>query len=313
MFVADRSSLQSNGPGLLRTNGSSAGTLALLPPTQTTQGADPIRDLVRVGGLVAFQLRGFFEGLEPWGTDGSPGGTFALGDVKPGPLSSDAGRTAGFAGQLWFGAQRDDIGRELFRASGPPDSAQLFLDLAPLPVSRSSTPRDFQAADGRVYFHGRQGQHPVREHRRPRRHDRNRAARSLAVRALQRPRLGQIVEIQIDDAPPLSTTKLYVAAQPNLVPLGTCALYLTQPLILADLLVDGSGSLPLPFALTSNPIRLRALALPAERDADARRRLRWDRRSHQRCRAGLRTLMRRRATPPEPSGGVALPGPELSR
>lgn len=81
-------------------------------------------------------------GVEPWVTDGTAAGTFALGDLVPGPIGSGPPFSSPFnqfvpvalgevPSGLLFAAGSASQGRELWLTDGTPSGTQLIADLAP--------------------------------------------------------------------------------------------------------------------------------------------------------------------------------------
>lgn len=103
--------------------------------------------------LVFFGAFDPINGVEPWRSDGTTAGTFALGNVNPtldsypfsfvGPLRSGGGSV------VLFGAVGAE-GSELWRTSGGRGDAQLVLDIMPGPAS--SSPRYLTLFRGLVYM-----------------------------------------------------------------------------------------------------------------------------------------------------------------
>ncbi len=93
------------------------------------------------GDMVIFIGSDDAGGAEPWVSDGTPEGTFAL-EISPGPASSMAnplvpGGTAAFAvdgGVAYFVADDGINGREIWRTDGMPEGTSLVADLVPGPT-----------------------------------------------------------------------------------------------------------------------------------------------------------------------------------
>ncbi len=76
------------------------------------EGSDP-RDLVYVGGGVVFRACDQ-DGCEVWVSDGSEAGTLALGEIEPGAFSSNPEGFTRQGAQLFFAAESEATGRELW-------------------------------------------------------------------------------------------------------------------------------------------------------------------------------------------------------
>ena len=78
-------------------------------------------------------------GQEPWVTDGTPGGTFRLADINPGPASSNDdtdGDNAGFVqlgNLMYFSADDGTTGRELWVTDGTPGGTHMVTEVVPGP------------------------------------------------------------------------------------------------------------------------------------------------------------------------------------
>lgn len=133
---------------LLKSDGTTAGTglvknFASLGPTFPTE-------LSRFGSRILFSAELASYGAEPWVSDGTPAGTFALGDLSPG---SDSSKPAGFTrvGELAvFAAEDPLLGRELYVTDGTWWGTKLLYDF--MPGKASGKPSDFTYWQGYVYF-----------------------------------------------------------------------------------------------------------------------------------------------------------------
>lgn len=104
-------------------------------------------------GRVAFSATdGGATGQEPWITDGTPAGTFPLGDLKPGPLAGGGnGFTPLSGGRFVFSADDGVTGSELWVSDGTAAGTRLVADLNP--GASGSFPDQFTSlADGRAAF-----------------------------------------------------------------------------------------------------------------------------------------------------------------
>src|SRR5687767_9958012 len=104
------------------------------------------------GLAAAFQGGAFFvvddgvHGAEPWITDGTPGGTFLLRDVRPGPAGSNVRAATPAGDRLYFTADDGLTGQELWRTDGTPEGTVLVADIHP--GAESSAPLALAAAGG---------------------------------------------------------------------------------------------------------------------------------------------------------------------
>ncbi len=141
------------GVELYTSNGTVAGTQLVLDINPT--GSSRPADFSAVGqGRAAFTAdAGGGLGREPWITDGTPGGTRALGDLAAGAAASGAfGFTAlGNTGRFVFAANDGVNGSELWVSDGSAAGTMLLADIRP--GAAASAPASFTAmADGRVVF-----------------------------------------------------------------------------------------------------------------------------------------------------------------
>ncbi len=91
-------------------------------------------------------------GLEPHITNGTPGGTVALGDLNPGPIGSNPRWFVPFNGRVFFVAT-DANGTELWSTDGTAAGTQRYADINPGPSS--SDPEVLTVSDGRLWFTAR--------------------------------------------------------------------------------------------------------------------------------------------------------------
>jgi len=80
------------------------------------------------GGLLYFDASDGVHGFEPWRSDGTAAGTYALADVHPAGSSSPHGWTP-LGAQMVFVAFDPTIGEELWRSDGTPAGTSLLVDL----------------------------------------------------------------------------------------------------------------------------------------------------------------------------------------
>ncbi len=123
-----------HGQELWRSDGTGGGTAMVRDINPTTEsgiafGSAP-RELVDVNGRLFFTADDGASGRELWTSDGSPGGTVRVADVRPGPTSSDPFSLTACGRLLYWTANDGTTGREIWRI--PPES------LATLPVAQAA-------------------------------------------------------------------------------------------------------------------------------------------------------------------------------
>jgi ELWxxDGT repeat protein len=135
---------------LWRTDGGAAGPQALhdfLPAGLAT--AEP-GGLTPFAGGVAFLGDDGLLGVEPWSSDGTPGGTRPILDVNPGPEGSSPSGLVAADGRLFFAADDGVHGSELWQSDGTAAGTRMVQDINPGPASAS--PSGMTAAGGLLYF-----------------------------------------------------------------------------------------------------------------------------------------------------------------
>ena len=120
-------------------------------------------DIAAIGTTVFFAGRSDAEGVEPWTSDGTPGGTAVLRDLWPGASVrglEEAGsshprafRAAG--GLVYFTADDGETGREVWRTDGTAAGTFLLKDIAPGPDSSAEIDPLFTQVGGTVLFFAR--------------------------------------------------------------------------------------------------------------------------------------------------------------
>ena len=89
--------------------------------TELTTAVDP-KEITELGDLAVFRGDGGPDGGEPWISDGTPGGTEQLKDVRPGATGSSPSSFTNVGGTLLFSADDGSTGRELWQTTGTPGS-----------------------------------------------------------------------------------------------------------------------------------------------------------------------------------------------
>lgn len=93
-----------------------------------------ITGITSAGPVAYFTARDADSGWEPWRTDGTVQGTYRLADIEPG---SDYSLSSSFAcpfygsGEIFFLADREDTGRELWYSDGTTEGTRLVVDANP--------------------------------------------------------------------------------------------------------------------------------------------------------------------------------------
>ncbi|MBL8951329.1 MAG: HYR domain-containing protein [Myxococcaceae bacterium] len=138
-----------------------------LDPRTAPRGSHPHAFGV-AGGWLFFLASDPVHGDELWVTDGTPAGTRLLADLRPGPASAfDYGFSPLFAsagGNVYFAAQRDELGLELWVVDSTALSVRLVRDLNPGPADGVAPGSDqldaperfgpFAPLGGRLVFSG---------------------------------------------------------------------------------------------------------------------------------------------------------------
>lgn len=141
------------GATLWRTDGTTAGTVAVAPSAGVTVGSQ----LLTMGSAVFFAGNDGVNGWELWRSDGTDSGTTMVRDLNPSGGSLDAAPlyralfTDG--GTLFFSADDGSMGVELWRSDGSADGTMVVGDI--VPGSNGSRPQRFAVFGGVLYFGAR--------------------------------------------------------------------------------------------------------------------------------------------------------------
>lgn len=149
---------------LWRSDGTAEGTEELA----TLEFGSRVTNLTNVDGTLFFLNTNeeYFAQTAIWKSDGTAAGTV---QVKPYYYPSgfyDSGPPDdffAFGGALYFSAEDETHGRELWRSDGTPEGTAMVKDInadyGSYPWLKSSSPRDFIAAGGALYFTANDGAH----------------------------------------------------------------------------------------------------------------------------------------------------------
>jgi ELWxxDGT repeat protein len=122
----------------------------------TNAGGNPwsgIDEFAVLGNRAVFAANSQF-GYEPWGTDGTPAGTFMLADLMPAGSSNPLDLRV-LGGFVVFTADVPGYGRELWRTDGTSAGTMLLKDTRPGAVA--GNPRYFAELGGYLYFAANDG------------------------------------------------------------------------------------------------------------------------------------------------------------
>jgi ELWxxDGT repeat protein len=114
-------------------------------------------NVAAMGSTVFFVADDGQHGQELWKTDGTPGGTVLVKDIRPGPVGSLPSYLAVIDGRLFFSANDGLHGAELWTSDGTAEGTVLLQDIVPGPGS--SRPQAFVLSQRRVYFTADDGTH----------------------------------------------------------------------------------------------------------------------------------------------------------
>ena len=123
-------------------------------------GASSPSEFVEVGNVAYFVAEDGINGRELWKTDGTPGGTALVKDIRSGSGSSDPKELVDFNGTLFFVADDGSNGQELWKSDGTAAGTVMVKDINPgqgyqYPYGDGplqSFPRGLTVADGLLFF-----------------------------------------------------------------------------------------------------------------------------------------------------------------
>lgn len=145
--LGNRLVFQGPGQRLWTTAGTRASTRALAPLALTTEFRLPVFLVTQGRAVFAGSTLGEEKDVEPWVTDGTPGGTFKLADLCPGDCSSFLRPGSMLLGEVQFYSSG-----ELWGTDGTPEGTRLLARGA-IP-SQSEVPAPIAAARRRLVFAG---------------------------------------------------------------------------------------------------------------------------------------------------------------
>jgi len=124
-----------------------------------SSGSEP-SNFVAAADHACFVADDGMHGSELWCSDGTADGTSLMADLFPGPvggLQHEYADVAALEGIVYFRAEDDLGGEELWRTDGTPQGTWQVLDIHPGPGS--SEPENFAVHDGALYFRADDGVH----------------------------------------------------------------------------------------------------------------------------------------------------------
>ena len=107
-----------------------------------------------INGVVYFAGQTEDDGVEPWRSDGTSGGTFMIADVAPGDADSDPEKFVEFNGHVYFGGQSPS-GSQLWRVSG--SNAEFVATISSNP--NTAAPRPWLVFDNHLIFRAETPEH----------------------------------------------------------------------------------------------------------------------------------------------------------
>lgn len=141
----------SSGDELWKTDGTTQGTVRVADILPGEDGSRPV-DLFTLGDSIVFSASLDDNGSELWTSDGTSSGTELVADIREGERSSSPGNYSGFyefKGKVYFNAEANETGVELWRSDLTPDGTELVIDAA---RDGDSWPTNFFEYNDQLFF-----------------------------------------------------------------------------------------------------------------------------------------------------------------
>lgn len=120
-----------------RSDGTAGGTSMILDVNPGPAGSAAARPagapapVLTAGGFAWFAADDGAGGAELWRSDGTPGGTSRVKDIRPGPVGSNPAWLTWWNGLLWFQADDGANGIELWSSDGSDAGTAMLVDIYP--------------------------------------------------------------------------------------------------------------------------------------------------------------------------------------
>src|SRR5262245_1984076 len=114
--------------------------------TTSSAGSNPSSG-IQIGNITYFNANDGVNGTELWRTDGTPGGTWLVKDIRLGSGSSSPALMTNLNGTLIFAASNEINGRGIWKSDGTAAGTSLLKGF-----SNVRPPLDLTAAGNYVYF-----------------------------------------------------------------------------------------------------------------------------------------------------------------
>ena len=148
-----------HGRELWKTAGAITDTLLVKDINTATASANPT-DLTDVNGTLFFAATTGISDTELWKSDGTPIGTVLVKDIKPGligPPGSNPAHLTNVNGTLFFTADDDTSGVELWKSDGTPAGTVQVKDINLAFPGATSSPANLTAVGNTLYFTANNG------------------------------------------------------------------------------------------------------------------------------------------------------------
>lgn len=144
-----------SGEELWKSDGTVAGTVRVtdINPGSASSTVISTRGLANLNGTLFFAADDGIHGIELWKSDGTAAGTSLVKDIFPGTSKSNSSAPSGLTnvnGTLFFSANTNTAGRELWKSDGTANGTVQIKDINPGPSN--SDPNNFTALNGTLYF-----------------------------------------------------------------------------------------------------------------------------------------------------------------